>query len=79
MKSPFKRWNLPEARIYLAVILFFAAILTLFDYRIGGMAFVVFLILLFYNWKMSKRRRKNGTVIWRICPRILNGLLKTLS
>jgi c-di-AMP phosphodiesterase-like protein len=58
MKSPFKRWNLPEARIYLAVILFFAAILTLFDYRIGGMAFVVFLILLFYNWKMSKRRRE---------------------
>ena len=45
----------PEARIYLAVILFFAAILTLFDYR---SAWHRISILLFYNWKMSKRRRE---------------------
>jgi len=56
MKKSFKRWNLPEAKIYLAIILFLVIILVQFDYWIGGMAFVVFLFLLYYNRRMVRQR-----------------------
>ncbi|HHY82228.1 MAG TPA: exopolyphosphatase [Clostridiales bacterium] len=56
MKNHF-RWNLPEAKTYLAVILLFAIILLTFDYLIGGLAFAIFLVLLLYNWRMVRRRR----------------------
>jgi c-di-AMP phosphodiesterase-like protein len=56
MKKHFKRWNLPEAKIYLAIILFLAIILIQFDYWIGGMAVVLFLFLLYYNRRMIRQR-----------------------
>lgn len=56
MKKHFKRWNLPEAKIYLAIILFLAIILVQFDYWIGGMAVVLFLFLLYYNQRMIRQR-----------------------
>ena len=51
-----KRLNLPEVKVYLAIILFFVLILFQFDYRIGGMSFLVFLFLLFYNWRSTRQR-----------------------
>jgi c-di-AMP phosphodiesterase-like protein len=61
MKKHLSKWRFPETKIYLAIILFFAIILLQFDYWIGGMAFVVFLILLFYNYKMSDQRKEEWT------------------
>jgi c-di-AMP phosphodiesterase-like protein len=58
MKNHFKKLNLPEAKVYLAVILFFVVILVQFDYVIGGMSFVVFLFLLYYNWRITRRRKE---------------------
>jgi c-di-AMP phosphodiesterase-like protein len=57
MKNHFKRLNLPEANVYLAVILLLTAILVQFDYWIGGMALAVFLFLLYYNWRITSRRK----------------------
>ena len=56
MKKSFKIWNLPEAKIYLAIILFLVIILLQFDYWIGGLAFVLFLFLLYYNRRMVRQR-----------------------
>lgn len=59
MKKHFKRWilpNLPEAKIYLVIILFLAIILLQFDYWIGGLAIVLFLFLLYYNRRMIHLR-----------------------
>jgi len=53
-----KRLNLPEVRVYLAVILLLVVVITLFDYVIGGIAFLLFLFLLLYNWGVAKRRRE---------------------
>ena len=44
MKKHFKKWNLPESRIYLAIILVFVLILFQFDYWIGGLALALFQI-----------------------------------
>ena len=68
MKKHFKKLNLPEARIYLAVVLFLALILLRFDYWIGGMALLVFLILACYNRRIVRRRKEE----W-------NSYLETLS
>jgi c-di-AMP phosphodiesterase-like protein len=56
MKKHFKRWYLPEAKIYLAIILFLAIILVQFDYWIGGIALIMFLFLLYYNRRMNRQR-----------------------
>jgi c-di-AMP phosphodiesterase-like protein len=58
MKKHFKKWNLPESRIYLAIILVFVLILFQFDYWIGGIALALFLVLLFYNWRMVHQRKE---------------------
>ena len=57
MKNHFKKLNLPEARIYLAVVLFLALVLLRFDYRVGGMALLVFLLLACYNRRIVRRRK----------------------
>ena len=57
MKNHFKKLNLPEAKVYLAVILFFVVVLAQFNYWVGGMSFVVFLFLLYYNWRITRRRK----------------------
>ena len=68
MKKHFKKWNLPESRIYLAIILVFVLILFKFDYWIGGLSLVLFLVLLFYNWRMIHQRKEE-----------LNSYLENLS
>ena len=58
MDNRFKKWNIPESKIYLTIIFVFVLVLLMYDYRMGGVALLLFLFLLFYNWKMSDRRRE---------------------
>ncbi|MFO7295086.1 MAG: phosphoesterase, partial [Clostridia bacterium] len=62
MKKPtMKGLNVPENPIYLAVILVLSSIICYFNWRMGLVAFLLFIYLVYYNWKVTRIRRVEWT------------------
>ncbi len=60
-KNNFKRFNVPEVRIYLFVLLIFAIILLLIELWIGIGALIIDIALVVFNFIKSRQRRKDWT------------------
>ncbi|MFS8500468.1 MAG: DHH family phosphoesterase [Caldicoprobacter sp.] len=62
MKKPtMKGLNVPENPIYLAVILVLSSIICYFNWGMGLAAFLLFIYLVYYNWKVTRIRRVEWT------------------
>lgn len=57
-KFMIKKWNIPEIRIYLGIILVLSLVLLYFDWKIGLPALLLFFYLLYYNSKAIHRHRR---------------------
>jgi len=60
-KPAVKGLNVPENPIYLAVILVLSLIVWYFNWAIGLAAFLLFVYLVYYNWKVTRIRRIEWT------------------
>jgi len=60
-KPTVKGLNVPENPIYLAVILVLSLIVWYFNWAIGLAAFLLFVYLVYYNWKVTRIRRIEWT------------------
>ncbi len=53
-----KKLTLPDAKIYLIVILFLIVIIYTYNLWVGGAATILFLFLAYYNYRVSRQRRE---------------------
>lgn len=62
MKSPINfKFNLPETNTYILIIGILSVMLLVFNLGLGAVALLIFLYIIYHNWKVTNIRRKEWT------------------